>query len=147
MALQRVGDANMRLLLTEMKKWSRGNWLEKRAAAAALCEPRLLEDSKVAARVLAHLDAMTASIADAEDRKNDAFVAFKKGLGYCWSVAVVALPQEGKALMEKWFASADPDIQWIMRENLSKNRLARMDAAWVSRSRMRLKGQGRRSSK
>jgi hypothetical protein len=46
-------------------------------------------------------------------------------------VAVVALPDEGKALMEKWLVSADKDIKWIMRENLKKNRLARMDASWV----------------
>ena len=35
--------------------------------------------------------------------------------------------------MEKWLASPDPDIRWIMRENLKKNRLVKMDAAWVAR--------------
>jgi hypothetical protein len=35
--------------------------------------------------------------------------------------------------MEKWFASADKDIRWIMRENLKKSRLARLDAAWVAK--------------
>jgi hypothetical protein len=33
--------------------------------------------------------------------------------------------------MEKWFACDDPDVRWIMRENLKKNRLERMDAGWV----------------
>jgi hypothetical protein len=47
-------------------------------------------------------------------------------------VAVVALPDAGKPLMEKWLASPDPDIRWIMRENLKKNRLVKMDAAWVA---------------
>jgi len=37
----------------------------------------------------------------------------------------------GKPLMEEWLASADTDVRWIMRENLKKNRLVRMDAAWV----------------
>jgi hypothetical protein len=37
----------------------------------------------------------------------------------------------GKSLMEKWFASPNPDIRWIMRENLKKKRLERVDAAWV----------------
>ena len=41
-------------------------------------------------------------------------------------MAVTALPAHGKALMEKWIASPDKDIQWIMRENLKKNRLARL---------------------
>src|SRR5215211_3326037 len=40
--LHLTGDQNMALLLREMKKWSRGNWYEKRAAATALAEPRLL---------------------------------------------------------------------------------------------------------
>ena len=32
--------------------------------------------------------------------------------------------------MEHWLVSPDPDIRWIMRENLKKNRLVQMDAAW-----------------
>jgi hypothetical protein len=52
-------------------------------------------------------------------------------LGYCWSVAVAALPIDGKALMEKWLVNPDKDVQWIMKENLKKNRLRRMDEHWV----------------
>ena len=52
---------------------------------------------------------------------------------YCWSVAVVALPVEGKTLMEKWLVTPDKDIRWIMQENLKKARLVRMDAAWVEK--------------
>ncbi len=59
----------------EMGVWSRGNWFEQRAAAAALCEPRLLPDCKVATRVLGILDRITGSILRAEDRKSDGFVA------------------------------------------------------------------------
>jgi len=33
--------------------------------------------------------------------------------------------------MELLFTSEDKDVRWIMRENLKKNRLARMDAKWV----------------
>ncbi len=33
--------------------------------------------------------------------------------------------------MEYWFASEDKDIKWIMRENLKKNRLVRVDKKWV----------------
>jgi hypothetical protein len=46
---------------------------------------------------------------------------------------VVAYPQAGKPLFEGWLATADPDVRWILRENLKKDRLARMDAAWVER--------------
>ena len=58
-------------------------------------------------------------------------MVLRQSLGYCWSVAVVVLPVKGKKLMERWFGSGGRDIRWIMRENLRKNRLARMDAKWV----------------
>ena len=132
MALQRWGDADMDALLVAMTDWAAGNPLEQRAAAAALCEPRLLKQPEHAAAVLRILDEITASIALVTDRKGDAFKTLRQGLGYCWSVAFAALPGEGKPLMEKWLDSHDPDVRWIMRENLKKNRLVRMDAAWVA---------------
>lgn len=74
---------------------------------------------------------ITASLERADNRRSEDFLTLRQGLGYCWSVAVVALPLEGKALMEKWLVKSDKDIQWIMKENLKKARLARMDADWV----------------
>ncbi len=131
MALQRLGDADMERLLAVTEEWSAGTPLEQRAAAAALCEPRLLARQEHARAVLHILDGITASIERVDNRRGPDFQALRKGLGYCWSVAVVALPAEGKPLMEKWLASPDPDVRWIMRENLKKARLARMDADWV----------------
>ena len=140
MALQRLGDQDMNALLREAAKWSKGNSLEQRAAAAAICEPRLLHNAEQAARVLTILNDITASIAKVDDRKSDAFIALRKGLAYCWSVAVAALPDEGKRNMEPWFSSQDKDVIWIMKENLKKNRLARMDAAWVKEWQAKLTG-------
>ncbi len=39
----------------------------------------------------------------------------------------------GKPLLVKWLQSTDRDAAWLARENLRKNRLKRMDAAWVAR--------------
>ncbi|MEJ2207603.1 MAG: hypothetical protein P8129_01030 [Anaerolineae bacterium] len=133
MALQRLGDADMERLIAAMREWAGGTPLEQRAAAAALCEPRLLGRAGHARAVLGILDRITASIEGVEDRRSPEFRALRKGLGYCWSVAVVALPEEGKPLMEKWLASSDKDLRWIMRQNLNKRRLARMDGEWVER--------------
>ena len=132
MALQRWGEADMAALLDEAVSWAAGTRLEQRAAAAGLCEPALLSDQATAERVLDILDRITATVRGAADRRSEAFVALRKGLGYCWSVAAVAAPERGKALMEKWLADDDPDVRWIMRQNLGKARLARMDAAWVA---------------
>jgi hypothetical protein len=139
MALQRLGERDMDMLLREMEEWCGGNLLEKRAAAAALCEPRLLSHKEHAERVLHLLDQITASLLSGANRRGDDFQALRKGLGYCWSVAVAAYPAKGKELLEKWFSSTDPDVRWIMKENLSKNRLLRMDATWVQKSSAQLR--------
>jgi hypothetical protein len=131
MALQRLGLVDMAGLLDEMEKWSTGSPLEQRAAAAALCEPALLKDKADVVRVLAILDRITASVSVIENRKAEDFIALRKGLAYCWSVAAAAYPEEGKKAMEKWFHGNDKDIAWIMKENLKKNRLERKDPAWV----------------
>jgi hypothetical protein len=129
--LQLTGDQDMELLLQGMQTWSKGNWHEKRAAAAALAEPRLLKEPKHIKRVLNLLDEITASIQKANGSKEESFKVLRQAMGYCWSVVVAALPEAGKPMMEKWLHSKDKDIQWIMRENLKKNRLLRMDAKWV----------------
>jgi HEAT repeat protein len=90
MALQRIGDANIEFLLKETAEWSKGNLYEKRAAIAALCEPRLLISDKVAASTLDILDQVTASFATEQNRRSEEFEALKKGLAYCRSVAAAA---------------------------------------------------------
>jgi hypothetical protein len=129
--LQLTGDQDMDLLLGEMKKWIKGNWYEKRAAAATLAEPRLLKKSKHADQVLQILNGITASMEKDENSRNAAFKVLRQAMGYCWSVAVAALPNTGKRRMENWLSSRDKDIQWMMKENLKKKRLIKMDPAWV----------------
>jgi hypothetical protein len=138
MALQRWGRVDMDGLLAEMAAWSEGTLLEQRAAAAALCEPALLRNPAHVERTLQVLDAITASVAKATDRHSEAFHALRKGLAYCWSVAVAALPEAGKPMMERWLGSEDRDARWIMRQNLAKQRLVRCDASWVADSLSRL---------
>ncbi len=138
MALQRWGEKDMDALLRAMNDWSEGNRLEQRAAIAAVCEPKLLKEAQHVKHVLKLLDKVTTSIANATERPGDDFRVLRQALGYGWSVAAVALPDEGRRLMEKWLSSDDQDVQWIMRENLKKNRLAKMDAKWVARWTRRL---------
>jgi len=130
-ALQSFGDRDMGRLLMEMKVWIQGNPYEKRAAVAAICEPRLLKKPEYAQGALAILDQVTNSMLQEDSRKSDAFETLRKALGYCWSVAVSARPEEGRMLLEKWFACGDRDIRWVMRENLKKKRLMKMDPDWT----------------
>jgi hypothetical protein len=140
--LQLAGDDDMKLLLKEMQKWSKGNWYEKRAAAAALAEPRLLKEPTDAKQVLQILDKITASMESVDNSADDAFKVLRQGMGYCWSVAVAALPETGKPMMEKWLDSPGRDIRWMMKENLKKNRLIRMDANWVETCQAKLNRPG-----
>jgi len=131
MALQIYGEGQMEELITEMEKWAKGNSYEKRAAAAALCEPKLLKHKEQASKVLQILDTITYSIKEIQDRKDEGFKALKKGMAYCWSVAIVGNHGEGKELFEKWSSCTDKDINWIIKENLKKERLKRMDKEWT----------------
>lgn len=132
MALQRWGLIDMPAVLAEMTLWAGGNRYEQRAAVAALCEPALLQGGSTVP-VLELLDGTTATIPGAADRRAEGFIALRKALGYGWSVAIVAAPDAGRPLLEKWATHSDRDVQWIVRENLSKKRLQKLDAGWVAR--------------
>jgi hypothetical protein len=133
MAIQRIGDQDINLAIREARSLSQGNFLEKRSAAAALCEPRLLKTEEAATSTLDLLDDITSSIVGFKNKHDETFDVLRKGLAYCWSVAVAACPEKGKNLMEKWIHTPDSNIKWIMRENLKKNRLSKMDKEWANK--------------
>jgi hypothetical protein len=139
MALQIIGKHDFYLLSFICSEWVCGNFLEQRALAAGICEPGLLTDPRHVELALQLLDQITQLLSGVKNRKGDDFKALRKGLGYCWSVAVAANPEFGKPSFEKLFALEDKDVRWILRENLKKTRLSRVDAAWVETLSARLK--------
>ncbi len=126
MALQRWGDADLTAMVAEAERWAGGSRYEQRAAAAGTCEPRLLRDRAIARRVLALLDAITATLPGSADRGTDAFRTLRQALGYCWSVAIAADPVDGLVAFGRWRLHPDPDVAWVVRENLGKARLRRV---------------------
>jgi len=133
MALQTIGDTNPDLLLEIANTWKKGNFLEQRAVMAGLCEPRLLKSAEFCQQVLAILDEITTGISATSGNKREDFRVLRQALGYGWSVAVVGEPEMGKTLFEKWAKSSHTDIQWIVKENLKKNRLIKLDHQWVEK--------------
>jgi hypothetical protein len=121
-------------------EWAHEGWLEQRAAVAGVCEPRLLTTPERAATVFDVLDVVTHALATApiKERRNPDYRTLRQGLGYCWSVAVAADLAAGPGRMERWIDAADDDVRWVMRNNLSKKRLQRMDGAWVEAQQKRL---------
>ncbi|HEV2218633.1 MAG TPA: HEAT repeat domain-containing protein [Candidatus Dormibacteraeota bacterium] len=137
-ALQRMGKRDMARLIKEMETLAGGSAYVQRAAAAGLCEPPLLKDPKQVKRVLAILNRITRSLAATKDRKSEEFRVLRTALGYCWSVAAAASPADGKAALEPWLSSRDPDVRWIMKSNLGKSRMSALGARWVAASLKRL---------
>ncbi len=104
-----------------------GDYLQQRAAIAAIAEPGLLntpdmvsEALNIQRTVLEHLHR-----APAADRKRENFRALRKALGYTLSVVTAATPEDGFALMRMCAGWGDADVVWVLRENLKKKRLAR----------------------
>ena len=139
MALERWGEDDFDSMAAEAERWTDGSPLEQRAAVAALCEARLLRTREAARRALELLERVTASLPRSRDR------VLRQALGYCWSVAVAALPEEGLERFERLERSGDPDVQWVVGENLKKARLARLRgaAAGSVRARERASESGR----
>jgi len=132
LGLQRLGASDMQALLREMRAWATGKDFERRAAAAALCEPVLLGRESDVREVLEILDSITEAMSHSNERRSEGFRALRKGLAYCWSVAVAAAPDAGRPLMERWLRSDDPDVRWVMKQNLTKRRLTKAGADWVA---------------
>lgn len=124
MALQRIGRESMPHLLGEMRAWMGDGPYVQRAAVAGLCEPALLKEREHAVEVLTILDGITTSFAATHDRKQDGFRVLRQALGYCWSVAAAAAPQNAGPYFEKWMQSKDKDVQRVMKSNLGKARMA-----------------------
>ena len=85
-----------------------------------------MRDRAAAERVLDILDAIMTTVPGAADRHSDGFVALRKALGYGLSVAAVAAPPPGLALLARWAAVDDPDVRWIVRENWGKKRMEKI---------------------
>ncbi len=132
MALQRVGRTDMDMLFTRLQSWRSDSPLVRRAIAAGLCEPDLLRRKRDVARTLSILTTLSTPFKRTAGRLDPERLVLRQALGYCWSVAIAAHPQAGKRAFEKLLPPAGPDLLWIVKENLSKKRLARMDPAWVA---------------
>lgn len=104
-----------------------GDYLQQRAAIAAIAEPALLNtpDTANVALKMQHVVLERLHRAPIADRKREDFRALRKTLGYTLSVVTAACPEEGFALMRDCATWGDADIVWVLRENLKKKRLAK----------------------
>jgi hypothetical protein len=129
MALQRAANSDPEGTFKTAAIWAtEPDPLVRRAAVAAVAEPRLIADPGRARQALSLLDLVTADLerSPIEQRRTDATRTLRQALGYAWSVVIAALPIEGLSAFRRLQASSDSDIRWIVRENLKKARLIRL---------------------
>ncbi len=139
MALQTIGRADREKLFAVANKWSKGSPLEQRAAVAGICEPDLLKHESTVRKALFLLDAVTKSYMRRGDRKADDVRMLREALGCCWSVAVAADPDAGFPCLEDLLNKDDPDLRWIVAQNLKRNCLERTDPERTERLRKRVR--------
>ena len=129
MALQRAADDDPEASFGLAESWAAdSDPLVRRAAVAAVAEPRLLVDQIRASQALHLLNRITAGFDDlsADERKTSSVRTLRQALGYAWSVVIAALPEEGLPMFHALETKVDPDVEWIVRENLKKARLKRL---------------------
>lgn len=114
-------------LLQLMDLLDRGDCLQLRACLAAISEPALLTSAQFISSALImqrvaieYLHALPAS-----ERKRPDVRVLRQALGYTLSVVTAVNPDDGFALMCEIATWNDPDINWVLRENLKKRRLAK----------------------
>jgi hypothetical protein len=129
MALQRAADDDPQASFGLAEVWAAdSDPLVRRAAVAAVAEPRLLRDQTRARQALQFLNRITAGLDEvpADERKTSSVRTLRQALGYAWSVVISALPEEGLPMFHALETRTDPDIEWIVRENLKKARLKKV---------------------
>lgn len=99
-----------------------------RAVVGAVAEPLLLKDPQRASDALAlQIKAVDWFERWPITRRTQAEArTLRQALGYTVSVAVAAAPAAGWPWLTPLAASADPDLNWIVRENLKKDRLKKV---------------------
>lgn len=101
-----------------------GDYLQQRACAAALAEPRLqTEQVREAALEIQGIVMRRFHAIPATERRREDVRVLRQGLGYTLSVVVAVQPEPGFALLRECASWGDPDVNWILRENLKKKRL------------------------
>jgi hypothetical protein len=127
MSLQLIGEKDSDALKEVIAAWLPGaSYLTLRAIAAALAHPPILKDTAFAQYTMETARTLVAALsrAEAKARGSESFKTFRQGLGYALSVFVAALPGEGFALLRKTAALRDPDVAWVVKENLKKKRIS-----------------------
>jgi hypothetical protein len=126
MGIQRLVARRGLSAFKELSMWiAKNDWLAMRAVAAGVAEPALLRDKQNAGYALELHKMIFTRIFASGDRKTVEFKTLRKTLGYSLSVVTNAAPKEGFGYIRRIINTDDADVQWVIKENLTKNRLVK----------------------
>ena len=128
MALQRLLPVNPQDTIDFLIELAtKGNCFQQRTSIAAIAEPPLLQDQTMIDAALAIQRIVLERLHELSttNRKSEDVRALRQSLGYTLSVVTAVAPEKGFALMRECAGWNDPDINWILGENLKKKRLAK----------------------
>lgn len=137
MAYQRLLQADARTTLLQLMELAQsGNYLQQRAAVTTLAEPQLFYSTDLVGPALEVQRVVLASVrtVPAWERRREDFRILRRALGHTVSVVTAAAPAEGFALLAECATWNDADINWVLRENLRKKRLAKFIRDFVRNS-------------
>ncbi len=110
-----------------------GSYLQQRSAVTVLAESQLLYNAELleSAFDLHRIVLERVHSVPERERRQEEFKLLKRALGYTLSVITAAAPEQGFALMGECADWNDVDIEWILRENLKKKRLAKYRHSFI----------------
>jgi hypothetical protein len=109
------------MLLNHIPK--RFRQLQVRSATGQVAFGQHVVDQSLRLRALQIHGVIFERIPGVADRRTESFRVLRKALGYTLSVVVCTIPKEGFEFVEQSIASQEPDVLWIVKQNLKKNRL------------------------
>lgn len=105
--------------LAGLEGWAEaGPWLIMRAAATGIAEPDLLAEPELAEVALRLHRKILVRVYTAQERQSEAYLALRKALGYTLGRVVATLPGIGFEYLRQLATLDDPDVRWIVQENL-----------------------------
>jgi len=131
MGIQELLTLSAEDVLQILDEWSSRNERYKRCIIAGLCEPKNLKSKDVLENAFYYLGKFTEGFDSIATKLTEDQKILRKALGYAWSVAMVEDLDQGKSLFERFVESENKNIRWIVKNNLKKNRLQKIDITWV----------------
>jgi hypothetical protein len=139
MAIQDLIDVHPETTIATLRCWvHEESYLLLRAVAAGIAEPRFMKKQEIARVALELHKTILEKVANETDRHNPDYAVLVKGLCYTLSVVITGIEKEGFDYLEDLLAMDHPVIRKIVRENLKKKRLLRLNAGTVSELQLKL---------